>query len=49
MSRVAERIPGWLERLLIPTLESRVRTIVKEEVDTSRRSWMRASKQLVQR
>ncbi|MDG6902851.1 MAG: hypothetical protein JRM80_12960 [Nitrososphaerota archaeon] len=32
MSRTAERIPGWVERLLIPTLESRVRAIVKEEV-----------------
>lgn len=32
MSRVAEKMPGWVERLLIPTLESRVREIVKEEV-----------------
>lgn len=32
MSRVAEKVPGWVERLLIPTLESRVREIVKEEV-----------------
>lgn len=32
MSRVAERIPGWVERLLIPTLESKVRAIVKEEI-----------------
>lgn len=31
LSRVAERIPGWVERLLIPTLESKVRAIVKEE------------------
>jgi predicted nucleotidyltransferase len=32
MSRVAEKVPGWVERLLIPTLESKVRSIVKEEV-----------------
>ena len=32
MSRTAERIPGWVERLLIPALETRVRAIVKEEV-----------------
>jgi hypothetical protein len=32
MSRIAEKVPGWVERLLIPTLESRVREIVKEEV-----------------
>jgi BMFP domain-containing protein YqiC len=31
--RVAEKIPGWVERLLIPTLESRVRAIVKDEVN----------------
>ena len=30
--RLVERVPGWVGRLLIPTLESRVRTIVKEEV-----------------
>jgi chromosome segregation ATPase len=30
--RLAEKVPGWVERLLIPTLETRVRTIVKEEV-----------------
>jgi len=29
---VAEKIPGWVERLLIPTLESRVRGVVREEV-----------------
>jgi hypothetical protein len=29
---MAEKIPGWVERLLIPTLESKVRTIVGEEV-----------------
>ncbi len=32
MSKVAEKIPGWVERLLIPTLESKVRSIVSEEV-----------------
>ena len=32
MSRTAERIPGWVERLLIPTLETRVQAVVKEEV-----------------
>ena len=32
MARIAEKVPGWVERLLIPTLESRVRGIVKEEV-----------------
>lgn len=30
--RLAEKVPGWVERLLIPTLETRVRAIVKEEV-----------------
>jgi hypothetical protein len=32
MSMMAEKIPGWVERLLIPTLESKVRNIVSEEV-----------------
>lgn len=30
--KLVEKVPGWVERLLIPTLESRVRVIVKEEV-----------------
>lgn len=30
--KVAEKIPGWVEGLLIPTLESRVRGVVREEV-----------------
>ena len=29
---MVEKIPSWVERLLIPTLEARVRTVVKEEV-----------------
>jgi len=28
----SSKVPAWVERLLIPTLESRVRVIVKEEV-----------------
>ena len=32
MARMSEKIPGWVERLLIPTLESKVRSIVSEEV-----------------
>lgn len=32
VGKVAEKVPGWVERLLIPTLESRVRSVVKEEV-----------------
>jgi hypothetical protein len=32
LSRVAEKVPGWVESLLIPTLESKVRSIVREEV-----------------
>jgi hypothetical protein len=32
MSRIAEKVPGWVDRLLIPTLESKVREIVKEQV-----------------
>ncbi len=32
MSKMAEKIPGWVERLLIPTLESKVRAIVSDEV-----------------
>ena len=31
--KMAEKVPGWVERLLIPTLESRIRGIVKEEVE----------------
>ena len=30
--KVAEKVPSWVERLLIPTLESRVRGVVREEV-----------------
>jgi len=29
---MSEKIPGWVERLLIPTLESKIRNIVSEEV-----------------
>jgi len=32
IEKVAEKVPGWVERLLIPTLESKVRAIVKDEV-----------------
>lgn len=32
MTKMAEKIPGWVERLLIPTLESKARIIVSEEV-----------------
>jgi hypothetical protein len=32
VEKMAEKMPGWVERLLIPTLESRVRSVVKEEV-----------------
>jgi chromosome segregation ATPase len=32
VGKLAEKVPGWVERLLIPTLESRVRQIVREEV-----------------
>jgi len=31
-SRLGERVPGWVERMLIPTIESRIRSIVKDEV-----------------
>jgi len=31
-SRIGEKVPGWVERMLIPTLESRTRSIVKEEL-----------------
>jgi hypothetical protein len=30
--KFAEDVPGWVERLLIPTLESRIRAVVKGEV-----------------
>jgi hypothetical protein len=30
--KTADKIPGWVERLLIPTLGSKVRSIVSEEV-----------------
>jgi hypothetical protein len=29
---LAGKVPRWVERLLIPTLESRVRSVVKEEL-----------------
>jgi len=29
---VASKVPGWVERMLIPTLEAKIRTIVAEEV-----------------
>ena len=32
MAKVAEKIPDWVERLLVPTLESKVRSIVREDV-----------------
>lgn len=32
VARIAERVPCWVERLLIPTMESRDRVIVKDEV-----------------
>lgn len=32
MPKMAERIPGWVERLLIPALESKIRSVVSEEV-----------------
>lgn len=32
VGRAAERVPGWVERFLVPSLESKVRGIVKEEV-----------------
>ncbi len=32
MAKMAEKIPGWVERLLIPTMESKIRSIVSEEV-----------------
>jgi hypothetical protein len=32
MAKMAEKIPGWVERLLIPTLESKIRSIVSGEV-----------------
>jgi hypothetical protein len=32
LSGVASKVPGWAERMLIPTLEAKIRAIVKEEV-----------------
>jgi len=32
LSGVASRIPGWVERMLIPTLEAKIRLIVNEEI-----------------
>ena len=32
MASMAGRVPGWVERMLIPTLESKIRTIVAEEL-----------------
>ena len=31
LSGVASKVPGWVERMLIPALEAKVRTIVTEE------------------
>ena len=32
LSGVASKVPGWVERMLIPTLEAKIRVIVKEEI-----------------
>jgi tetrahydromethanopterin S-methyltransferase subunit G len=32
LSGAANKVPGWVERMLIPTLEAKIRTIVAEEV-----------------
>lgn len=32
MSGVAEKVPGWVERILLPTLETKVRSVVSEEL-----------------
>ena len=31
-ARIGEKVPGWVERLLIPAMETRIRSIVKDEV-----------------
>ena len=31
-ARIGEKIPGWVERLLIPAMDSRIRSAVKDEV-----------------
>ena len=33
MKNIAEKIPSWVEKFLLPDLESRIRTIVKAEID----------------
>jgi hypothetical protein len=32
MTGVASRVPGWVERMLIPTLEAKIRVIISEEI-----------------
>ena len=32
MSNMASKVPGWVERILIPTLETKIRAIVAEEL-----------------
>lgn len=32
LSGAAEKVPGWVQRLLIPTLEAKVRSVVAEEL-----------------
>jgi hypothetical protein len=32
MSGMASKVPGWVERILIPTLETKIRSIVAEEL-----------------
>jgi|SRR5208283_6138873 len=32
LSGVASKVPGWVERILIPSLEAKIRAIVSEEV-----------------
>ena len=32
VSKLAQKVPSWVERMLVPTLDSRVRSIVKEEL-----------------
>ena len=35
--KVVEKVPGWVERALLPSLEARVRSVVKEEIGGLRR------------
>lgn len=33
VKNIAEKVPGWVERFLLPSLDARIRTVVRTEID----------------